>query len=243
MKKWLLYILAGMFTLALLAFGAFYIWAEQTYEASDQLSDIPERQGDWLIFEPDGEPKAGVVLYPGAKVEPEAYSYIGNHLQEQGYLTAIPSMRFNFPILEAQKADDILERYPLDEWFIGGHSLGGVAAAAYAGENQKQLSGLFFLASYPSDQDDFSDTDFPVLSIYGEKDGLTTLSDIEEKKYLLSDAAVLYEIKGGNHAQFGWYGEQKGDHPADIPVQEQQDIIVEKLMTWLEASWNKGYGL
>lgn len=181
MKKWLLYILAGMFTLALLAFGAFYIWAEQTYEASDQLSDIPERQGDWLIFEPDGEPKAGVVLYPGAKVEPEAYSYIGNHLQEQGYLTAVPSMRFNFPILEAQKADAILERYPLDEWFIGGHSLGGVAASAYAGENQKQLSGLFFLASYPSDQDDFSGTDFPVLSIYGEKDGLTTLSDIEKR--------------------------------------------------------------
>ncbi|WP_027953866.1 alpha/beta hydrolase [Halobacillus kuroshimensis] len=236
MKKWLLYILTGMFTLALLAFGAFYIWAEQTYEPSDQLSDIPERQEDWVIFEPDGEPKAGVVLYPGAKVEPESYSYIGNQLREQGYLTAIPSMRFNFPILEAQKVDDILERYPLDEWFIGGHSLGGVAAASYADDNQEQLDGLFFLASYPADQNDFSDSDFPMLSIYGEKDGLTTLSNIEEKKPLLSNAAVLYEIKGGNHAQSGWYGEQKGDNLADIPVQEQQDIIVKELVKWLESS-------
>jgi hypothetical protein len=29
-------------------------------------------------------------------------------------------------------------------------------------------------------------------------------------------------IEGGNHAQFGWYGPQSGDHPATISRTAQQ---------------------
>ena len=32
----------------------------------------------------------------------------------------------------------------------------------------------------------------------------------------------MVEIQGGNHAQFGNYGPQKGDLPAEITAEEQQ---------------------
>lgn len=44
-----------------------------------------------------------------------------------------------------------------------------------------EVDGLILLASYPAG-DDLSGTDFPILSIYGEKDGLTTLDKVEETK-------------------------------------------------------------
>jgi NAD(P)-dependent dehydrogenase (short-subunit alcohol dehydrogenase family) len=34
-------------------------------------------------------------------------------------------------------------------------------------------------------------------------------------------------IQGGNHAQFGWYGDQSGDNPATITREEQQAQIVQ----------------
>ncbi|WP_331460452.1 alpha/beta hydrolase [Gracilibacillus suaedae] len=61
------------------------------------------------------------MLYSGAKVEPEAYSYIGHQLSEQGYLVGIPQMLFNFPILDTNKANEIIDNYSsISHWFIGG---------------------------------------------------------------------------------------------------------------------------
>ena len=35
------------------------------------------------------------------------------------------------------------------------------------------------------------------------------------------------KIDGGNHSQFGWYGDQPGDNPASISREIQQQIIIE----------------
>ncbi len=71
----------------------------------------PEKQDNWLIFKPERDPKTGIILYSGAKVEPEAYSYIGHQLSEQGYLVGMPQMLFNFPILDTNKANEIIDNY------------------------------------------------------------------------------------------------------------------------------------
>jgi hypothetical protein len=42
-------------------------------------------------------------------------------------------------------------------------------------------------------------------------------------------------IEGGNHAQFGWYGDQSGDLPATISHLEQQQIIIEATLELLKA--------
>jgi len=42
------------------------------------------------------------------------------------------------------------------------------------------------------------------------------------------------KIEGGNHAQFGWYGSQRGDNEARITREEQQRIVVEETVGFLE---------
>lgn len=43
----------------------------------------------------------------------------------------------------------------------------------------------------------------------------------------------IVEIEGGNHAQFGNYGPQKGDLPATISTQEQQRQTAEAIEAFL----------
>ncbi|MDG8483843.1 alpha/beta hydrolase, partial [Streptococcus pneumoniae] len=91
-----------------------------------------------------------IILYPGAKVEPIAYTYIGNELMKKGYSVFIPDMPFSFAIFNTNKAHDIMKVHQtIKHWYIGGHSLGGTAAAMFAEKNQRKLDGLFFFASYP----------------------------------------------------------------------------------------------
>ena len=47
------------------------------------------------------------------------------------------------------------------------------------------------------------------------------------------------EIEGGNHAQFGNYGPQKGDLPATISAQDQQAQTVEAIANFLEKQRQK----
>jgi hypothetical protein len=40
-------------------------------------------------------------------------------------------------------------------------------------------------------------------------------------------------IPGGNHAQFGWYGDQSGDNPAEISRLEQQSRVLSATVDFL----------
>ncbi|PYZ93878.1 alpha/beta hydrolase [Salipaludibacillus keqinensis] len=217
--------------------GGFWIWSEMTYEASDELYNILDKEDivreDGVRFLPDSPNGTGIIIYPGAKVEPEAYSYIGVSLADKGYTVLVPEVRFNLAFFEISKAESIIEEFEaIDTWVIGGHSLGGVAAATYAYDSD--VDGVFFFASYPQGRNDFSGRSLPMLSIYADRDGLTTLEDIDDTSTLLSDEATFYKIEGGNHAQFGVYGEQQGDMDATISILEQQNEIVNTMLNWLD---------
>ncbi|MCE7792892.1 alpha/beta hydrolase [Salipaludibacillus sp. CUR1] len=223
--------------LIVLLFGGFWIWSEMTYEASEELSGLVSEEDiireNGVRFLPDNPNGTGVIIYPGARVEPEAYSYIGASLADEGYTVLIPEVRFNLAFFNIGKADSLVGEFDeMDTWVIGGHSLGGVAAAAYAYDSE--VDGVFFLASYPQGSNDFSGRSLPMLSIYGDRDGLTTLEDIDDTSTLLSAETVFHKIEGGNHAQFGVYGEQSGDMEATISISEQQNDIVAAMLKWLE---------
>ena len=62
-------------------------------------------------------------------------------------------MPLNFAMLSPNKAEKIIkENDDIKSWVIGGHSLGGVVAAKFAA-NDKNVDGVVFLASYPSNDD------------------------------------------------------------------------------------------
>ena len=240
MKKWLMRIGLGVFALLAIAIISFVIYAQFDSGPSAVLIENVDlsaigQDEEGLIFQPESPNGKGIILYQGAKVKKEAYAYLGHSLSEQGFVVSVPQLPLNFGILGSRKADAVIEEYPeVEEWFLGGHSLGGVAASFYAEDPSPKLAGLYFLGSYPAG--DFSASDLPMLSIYGELDGLSTVEDIEESRELFSDDSVFIEIEGGNHAQFGLYGEQKGDNAAEITPIEQQDQAVEILTQWINEN-------
>ena len=69
----------------------------------------------------------------------------------------------------------------------------------------KNISEIVFLASYPIR--DVSSQQ--VLMITAEFDLVLDKTKVEESKNYLGQSVQFYEIVGGNHAQFGWYGNQK----------------------------------
>ena len=221
-------------------FAGFYFWSQFTYDGTDQLETlVPIDEIDvvdnWLVLTPEEKAKGGIVLYPGAKVEPAAYRYYAQGLADAGYLVVIPQMTFNFAIFNQNIAEDVMEQYPeIKNWYVEGHSLGGVAASGFAYTHQEEISGVILLGSYPADSTDFSDTDMPMLSLFAEHDGLTTPEKIDETKSLLSTDVLLHQIEGGNHTGFGMYGSQKGDKSATISVKDQQDEMIKTTTVWLK---------
>ena len=238
-KKFIKWAIVALLAIVILGFGAFWLWANATYGPSEQLQQLVDvdsvLQDDVVVLEPQDANGVGIIIYPGAKVEPTAYSYYGQLLMEQGYTVVIPEMRFNFALFSAERAEQYMKQFDsVDNWVVGGHSLGGVAAAMFAAEHE--VDGLLFLGSYPSASSDLSKSQLPVLSLYAQFDGLTLVSDIEDSKALLPASASFVEIKGGNHAQFGMYGEQKGDGAATISALDQQEQMVQETLAWLQMN-------
>lgn len=239
MKKLFMRGLLVIAVVIVIAAIVFYSWAMATYGSSEELQQLVQLDevvsvDDALVFEPDEAARngIGVVLYPGAKVEGAAYSYYAQQLMNEGVTVIIPAMRLNFALFSPNVAANYVEQFAhVDRWVVGGHSLGGVAAAMYAAEHE--VDGLLLLASYPSDGTDLREVTFPVLSLCAEYDGLTTRDDIEASNERLPKHAMFVEIEGGNHAQFGMYGAQKGDGVATISAVAQQEAIVAYTLEWL----------
>lgn len=202
--------------------GIFFAWANDTYCSMETISsnDLVEVEtGDYIVYKPiEKEVSKGFIFYLGAKVEPDAYSKLCSKIAEEGYLVVIAPMTLDLAILSPNKAEDIIKEYSnIESWAIGGHSLGGVMAANYAVKDEK-IDGLIFYASYPQG-DELQDSDLKVLSMYGSNDGVAKLDKVKDA--ILPEESEIIEIKGGNHAGFGTYGEQSGDNKADISNDEQ----------------------
>jgi dienelactone hydrolase len=181
----------------------------------------------WITFTPaDSDSATGLVLYPGGFVDPRAYAPVARRIAAEGYLVAIPSMPLNLAVLRPDRANAIFAAYPeIEHWAIAGHSLGGVMAARFAARNTQLIDALILWAAYPPDSVDLSQTDLLVTSIYGTQDGLVSREDIDDSRARLPSTTWYVAIEGGNHAQFGSYGVQKGDLPPLISADEQQAQI------------------
>jgi pimeloyl-ACP methyl ester carboxylesterase len=114
---------------------------------------------------------------------------------------------------------------------MAGHSLGGSMAAKYTSNNRDKIDGLILLASYSVD--DLSEYTGRVLSILGTKDMGIDQEKLDETSVNLPADTEFFIIEGGNHAQFGDYGFQKGDNIADIPLEEQLMLITNKMLEFL----------
>ena len=193
---------------------------------SDHLVSVETEQ--WFVFRPvEVEAKEGLIFYPGGRVDPRSYAPHARAIAQEGYLVVIVPMPLNLAVFSPNIASDVITSFPgVSKWVIGGHSLGGAMAANYVLNHSDQVQGLFFWAAYPTSGSDLSSEQILVASIYGTLDGVATPEEIEASQPLLPENTRWESIEGGNHAQFGWYGEQDGDNPAAISRETQQKLAV-----------------
>ena len=231
-----------LIVLMLLAAGGFTLWGltptQPMPEAaaalqSDRLVNV--ETGAVLVFTPNGEtPRAALILYPGGHVDYRAYAPLARAVAEQGYQVFVPRMPLSLAVLSPAKAGEIIAAHPdVTSWTVGGHSLGGAMAANFAKSHSGVVQGLVLLASYPASSDDLSQSPLQVLSIYASLDGLATSDQIDASRALLPADTTWIEIRGGNHAQFGWYGAQTGDNSAEISRADQQEQITRAITDFL----------
>ncbi len=199
---------------------------------SDDLVKIS--QDPWLTFTPSGDIKAGLIFYPGGRIDPRGYAPLLREIASEGYLVVVPSMPINMAIFDTNAADEIIDHFSkIKNWGIAGHSVGGTSAAIYTANNPGKIAGLAIWASYPPDSIDFAEADIPIYSIYGELDPRVNRQSVADRKYLLPSSSVYVEISGGDHHQFGSYLTEPEEDLATIPRAVQQEQIIEGTLDML----------
>ena len=231
--KWLLPIL-GVVIIAAILWGI--QWATyarpplpEAIEAleSDDLVRITDEP--WLTFSPRrSTPTTGFIFYPGGRVDPRAYASLMREIASEGFLVVVPEMPINMAVFNPNIADEIIENYPeIQNWVIGGHSVGGAMAAQYTGNHPEIIDGLAIWASYPPDSTDISDLDIPVVSIYGSRELRVNDESVAERKHLLPEDTLYIRIEGGDHHQFGSYEINHKDHLATTSRASQHEQIIQ----------------
>jgi hypothetical protein len=233
-------IVLGLLSVLLLISIGFVVWAEtplgpspEALTALESDANVTVTSGDFITFEPVGvKPTTAFIFYPGGRVDYRSYAAPLHAIAAQGYLVVLVPVRLNLAFFDINAGEPVLTQHPeIKHWVVGGHSLGGVASALFA-KDQPKIEGIVFWASYPAD-DSLRNSDLKMLSIYGTND-MAGMAKFDETRPLLVSDAKYVVIDGGNHAQFGDYGPQPGDHEATISRADQQTQVVQVTSDFLQ---------
>lgn len=218
-----------VFSAGFLAYTGVYYHADAQSVAalvSDEQVAVLQTFYGWY-FDGPSEDRA-LVFYPGAKVEETAYAPFLHSLAAEGIDVCLVKTPFRLAILGINSAESVIKQHEYSHWYIGGHSMGGAAAAIYAANHGEQVEGLVLCAAFPTKA---IQEDMKVVSLYGSEDHVIDLSSTEKGRSLVSSSNyVEYVINGGNHAQFGNYGAQRGDGQASLSAQDQQMEAIEVIL-------------
>lgn len=195
---------------------------------ADPAVTLTDAGDAWVLAPSSGDSDTGLVFIPGAKVEPVAYAATLVGVVDEGVTVVITKPTLNLAFFDFRPLSAFTDLVPgVKDWFVGGHSLGGVRACQLA----EGTDGLVLLGSYCAN--DLSESGLAALSISGSEDGLSTPEKIDTNKHLLPADTEFVVIEGGNHAGFGAYGPQGGDGAATIPESDIQAQITDALGPFL----------
>lgn len=212
---------------------------EEALLAMNSTSEVKVEQiGTTIVFTPTKAlPTKGYIYYPGGQVEPESFAYAASEIAKSGIMVVIQKMPFNLAMFGKDRAFQIIDTYEaIEQWYIGGFSLGGVSACMAVSKQPEPFSGVILYASYTTKGYALTDLGLQVLSLSGSNDGLATKDKIEKAKSYLPKNTIYLEIEGGNHTQMAIYGGgnlQKGDNKAKISRMDQQKVLIEKTTAFI----------
>ena len=183
-------------------------------------------------------PRAGILILPGGFVDFRAYVRTARELARQGLVVVVQNVPLGFAFLDRDRAlapgGTIRTLFPhIEHWSVAGHSLGGVAASAYALQQPDDIDSLILWASFPSPTHSLRHLDIPVMSLCGSEDALVSPAQVDKMRHLLPPKAKIVVLEGANHTQFGdyWDGHkdfyvQSGDSQASLSRQRQRKRVV-----------------
>lgn len=237
-RKWKFRILVPLSLFVWLLIAAFFIYTGNYYHAgdtaesymvsSDSVAVIEENDG--YLFDGPGMDTL-IIFYPGAKVQTESYAPILYHLAESGYDCFLTDMPFHLAFFGMNKAENVMADYPGYRYiYMAGHSLGGAMAGNFSAEHREEIRGVIFMAAYPTKDLEGS----MVLSLYGSLDGVLNREHYQDSMPHMPYDFTEVVIEGGNHAQFGDYGKQKGDGEATISAEKQWNESATAITNFME---------
>ena len=192
--------------------------------------EVTETDYGWFFDGPGTD--AALVFYPGAKVEATAYAPLLRLLAENGTDVCLAEVPARMAFLAVNKAEKVMAGYDYDNWFTGGHSLGGWAAEHYASKHGEGLQGVVLFAARPRDG-----VGVPELVLCGSEDGLVKPAETLDAGDV-GENVTLEIIEGGNHAQFGSYGTQSGDGTATVSAEAQREEGARLTAEWMREHIN-----
>lgn len=226
MKRWLKITLICLAAVLVVGIAGFALYTADYYRADlagEAVAPVT-LQNNLTILRPDTPNGTGLIFYPGAKVEANAYLPLLELLRQQGVTCVLIEMPFHLAILDQNAADQVFPRLPeITQWYMGGHSLGGAMASSYTAAHPNEIAGVILLGAYIYG-------DVPVekaLTIYGTEDTVMDLSKVD-----YTENVVV--LAGGNHAGFGNYGPQQGDGQALLTKSEQQAQTARAILAFME---------
>lgn len=206
---------------------------ENTFLSTPQLS-VAETD-DFISFHPVKASQLTVLFYPGGLVDPKAYAPLCRRIAEHGYSVIIIKMPWRMANLgykiplEKGLLSDTTQHYVLI-----GHSKGAAMVARFIDEYPQYIMKAILLATtHPRDQD-LSHLKIPIMKILASDDGIADEKSIMDNKHLLPNSTQYVRIPGGNHAQFANYGRQFMDGNASITREQQQEIVLEYILSFLK---------
>ncbi|PSP95530.1 alpha/beta hydrolase [Halobacteriales archaeon QS_4_62_28] len=240
-QHWKRPVLIGVAVVVIASVGGALYFSQGFHGTTDSIEDVRANEnvsvgqahGGHVLTPTGTSSERAVIFYPGARVEPDAYlATFAPVVERSGVTVYIPDMPLNVGVLGVGTAGEIqAENDAVEHWYVGGHSLGGVAACRYAANSPGAVDGLVLFASYCDV--DLSPQSLAVLSVTGSRDTVLDREAYAGGRNRLPADAQFHEIDGVNHSQFGSYRGQRGDSPGSVGDDEAHDRIAAVVVDWL----------
>jgi Alpha/beta hydrolase family len=229
------YLLIGLCLVILAALVAGIIFLQpvkaesEAFEAAKKIQEVTIKDdGDTWVIAPKEKSKADLIFYTGGLVEEKAYIYnLAKVAAQENISIYIPKILLNLAFFDIGAADKVIKKYNLTNIYVGGHSLGGVAACYYTKDHMDKVKGLVLMASYCDKP--IKEFKGEILSMVGDNDGIIDSVKKNASDAQLPDQSQIATIPGMNHAQFGSYGPQKGEKkPEELPKLKEELMEIER---------------
>jgi len=209
---------------------------DDTFISTESIS--VHENTEMISFQTMEQDSTQIIFFQGGLVEPEAYAPLARSLAENGYSVHIIKMPFRLAILGYDELSSLFNLSDSNtDYILMGHSQGAKMAAKFVHENPDLIDGLVLMGtSHPRDFS-LSYSTIPILKLYASNDGLASVVEVMENRNMLPIDAKFIEIKGGNHAQFGYMGSLLMDDVASISKEEQLVQVNAEIVRFLKSEF------